>query len=424
MTPGLTWTYLADGGVLEPITAVATSKDGGKSTFIVADETHLWLDPRLKRLHATLTRNITKRRIANGWMLETSTMYAPGEGSVVEETHRVAKAMTGVLFDHRQAPAVDVKDDEALAKALRYVYGPAAEWMDIDQIIQAEFRDPTKRESDGRRYWLNQAWTTEEKFISAAQWDACAEPERVIQPGVRVVLALDGSYNGDTTGVVVASLDDRPHLDVVGCWHRPDNAPADWEVDVLDVEEAIRQAAKRWQVVELAADPFRWTRSLQVLADEGLPTVVFPQTTARMTPSTRRLYDLTTTQGLSHSGDPRLREHMLNAVLNNDHRGYRLAKPNKESPYRIDLAVCAVMAIDRVCTLGTDRGPMIWSLDEVVAELRARQAAQQAHPEAGQVPTMAEEDDEPEEAPKPDKLKPHPNFIALEDMPYDPWSIR
>jgi phage terminase large subunit-like protein len=422
---GMTRTYLADGGVLEPITAVATSKDGGKSTFVIADETHLWVDPRLKRLHATLTRNITKRRIANGWLLETSTMYAPGEGSVAEETHRVAKGMAGVLFDHREAPEVDLADDEALARALAEVYGPAAAWMDIDQIIQAEFRDPTKRESDSRRYWLNQPWTIEEKFVTAAQWDACADPRRAIPPGSRVVLALDGSFNNDTTGVVVASLDERPHLDVVGCWRRPDNAPAGWEIDVLAVEEAVRQAAKRWQVVELAADPYRWTRTLQLLADEGIPTVVFPQTTARMTPATRSLYDAVTTLGLSHSGDPRLREHMLNAVLKNDSRGYRLAKPTKDSPYRVDLAICAVMALDRARTLGADRGPMVWSIREVMEELRAKQAAETEpeRPDPRQIPTMAEDDDdEPPEPQQPPVVG--ARFIPLAEMPiYDPWRI-
>lgn len=34
-------------GFVEPVTSADASKDGGKSTFIVADETHLWTLPRL-----------------------------------------------------------------------------------------------------------------------------------------------------------------------------------------------------------------------------------------------------------------------------------------------------------------------------------------------------------------------------------------
>ena len=34
------------------------------------------------------------------------------------------------------------------------------------------FRDPQNRESDNRRYWLNQPWTTEDKFTTPNAWDA------------------------------------------------------------------------------------------------------------------------------------------------------------------------------------------------------------------------------------------------------------
>jgi phage terminase large subunit-like protein len=43
------------------------------------------------------------------------------------------------------------------------------------------------------------------------------------------------------------------------------------------VEDALRIACKRWRVQTIVADPFRWARSLQMLADEGLPVEEFPQ---------------------------------------------------------------------------------------------------------------------------------------------------
>ena len=39
---------------------------------------------------------------------------------------------------------------------------------------------------------------------------------------------------------------------------------------------AIREACRRWRVVEIIADPFRWTRTLQALEAEKLPVVEFP----------------------------------------------------------------------------------------------------------------------------------------------------
>ena len=124
----------------------------------MADEVHLWTTPELHRLYATVTRNIVKRRIADGWLMVTSTMYAPGEDSVAETIHAAArgKKMAGLLWDHREAPAdIDVNDDAQLHAGLEYVYGAAAPWTNIDGIV-AEFHDPTKSEGDNRRYWLNQ----------------------------------------------------------------------------------------------------------------------------------------------------------------------------------------------------------------------------------------------------------------------------
>jgi len=73
---GLTRTVLPGRrGFIKPVTSADGSADGAKSTFIVADETHLWVLPRLKRLHGVMTRNLLKRKLASGWMLETSTMY-------------------------------------------------------------------------------------------------------------------------------------------------------------------------------------------------------------------------------------------------------------------------------------------------------------------------------------------------------------
>lgn len=351
---GLRSCYAA-GGSVEAITAAAKSKDGGKSTFIVADETHLWTSPRLHDLHATLTRNITKRKIGNGWMLETSTMYAPGEESVAELTHETAQQVPGVLFDHKQASMdVDIRDDDQLRDALRHVYGAAAAWTNVDGIIADEFRNPQKRESDCRRYWLNQPVVTEEKFVDPLVWDALADPERAIEPREKVVLGFDGSLNNDSTGILVVTLDKKPHLDVVSCWERPDGwAGKDWRVDRHEVVASIKAAAERWDVVDVAADPSWWKQTLEELDDEGIPIFEYPQSSSVMTPATKRLFDLVNGDGLTHSGDERLRRHVLNAVVKDDSRGFRLTKESKKSRRKIDLAVCAVMAVDRAADAGT-----------------------------------------------------------------------
>ena len=344
-------------GTVEPSTSSDSSKDGGKSTFIVADETHLWVMARLRRLHGIMTRNLLKRKVASGWMLETSTMYAPGEQSVAEGTHAYAQSISegrvrdrSLLFDHRQArESWNLERRGDRVKALQESYGPAAAWMDLEAIADS-FTDPQVKEAEFRRYWLNQPVTTSGSWLPFGAWDARVV-EREIPDGADVVLALDGSFNADTTGIVAVELCDVPHVAVVAAWERPIDAPADWRVPIAEVEETARAAALRWRVRELTADPYRWQRSLESLEADGLPVTEFPQSAQRMTPATRAFYSAVVDGELTQSGDPMLARHIGNAVLKDDTRGVRIVKESKLSVRRIDLAVCAVMALARAQAL-------------------------------------------------------------------------
>jgi hypothetical protein len=112
-------------------------------------------------------------------------------------------------------------------------------------------------------------------------WASCTDSVHLIPDGAEVVLSFDGSFNGDTTVLVVATVDQRPHIDLVELWEA-----AGTQVAIVDVEQAIRTACRRWRVLEIAADPFRWARSLQLLDGEGLPVLEYPQSPGRMTPAT------------------------------------------------------------------------------------------------------------------------------------------
>ena len=84
-------------------------------------------------------------------------------------------------------------------------------------------------------------------------------------------------------------------------------------------------------VREITADPFRWQRTLQVLADERLPVTEYPQIPSRMTPACSQFYEACIEGTLTHSGDTRLARHVANAVLRTDSRGARIVKESKHS---------------------------------------------------------------------------------------------
>lgn len=235
--------------------------------------------------------------------------------------------------DHRD-PAVWAEANPALGDFLH------ADDFDASMRTtpEAEFR--TKR--------LNMFVPSSAAWLPYGMWDACHTDRPVPEDGTDIIVGFDGSYKGDSTALVGCTIEGTPHLWVIEAWERKDSADPHWRVDIAEVEHAIRQACARWHVVEVACDPYRWQRSMQALLEEDLPIVEWPTgTPARMVPACAKFYDAAAEQKLSHDGDPRLARHVGNAVLKIDHIGPRIVKDHKDSPRKIDLAVCAVIAHDR-----------------------------------------------------------------------------
>ena len=214
---------------------------------------------------------------------------------------------------------------------------------------------PKTRESTFRRARLCQFVTdTSGGFLSPGVWDGLSTGEPITE-GERVVIALDASVNDDSTGLLMATVNKHPHLDVLGLWEKPEGRD-DWRVPILEVEDAIREAAKTYQVVEVVADPFRLSRTLQVLESEGLPVVEFPHSVSRLTRATSDVLQAANNGEISHSGDPRLAAHVAAAVLTEDARGVRLEKGSRRrSARKIDLAACLVMAHSRATWRATKK---------------------------------------------------------------------
>ncbi len=250
------------------------------------------------------------------------------------------------------------------------------DFLDPEKMAAASRKLP---EADYKTKRLN-IWVSQAKvWLPDGVWEKCELPGEIPR-GVDVCLGFDGSFNNDSTALIVvrpgeelnfdprapehADLDEderdrlalelnaglrRPHIDVVQAWERPTDAPPDWSVPILEVEEAIRAACKRWSVREIVCDPARWARTYQILEDEGLPVVEFPQSPARMVPATQRFYEGVMNQTITQSGDPRLARHVGNAVVRNTAKGFMIFKETKGSPRKIDLAVASIIALDRAC---------------------------------------------------------------------------
>jgi len=338
------------GSVYKVLSAEAYSKEGLNPTLVLFDEVHVQPNRELWDVMAQAMGARTEPLMVGittaGVRFDTS-----GQDSLCYSMYQYGrKIVTGELDDpsfffawwEPREPSADHRDPMVQREA-NPGFGDIVSAEDFETMVlktpEAEFR--TKR--------CNQFVASATAWLPAGAWTACKD-ERAVPDGVEVCLGFDGSFNNDSTALVVVSCGDVPHVDVVECWEKPAEAGQDWAVPIVEVEDKIRESCRRWKVREIVCDPFRWARTYQILEDEGLPIVEYPQSSARMTPATQRLYEAVLNAGVTQSGDPRLDRHISNAVLKQDSRGTRITKEAKNSARKIDLAVAAVMAFDRAAT--------------------------------------------------------------------------
>lgn len=341
--------YTATGSVYRVLSAEAFTKEGLNPNLVLFDEVHAQPSRELWDVMA-LASGARRDPLMVGITTAGVRSDTTGQDSLCYSMYQYGKRLAvGELVDPsffmawwEASPDADHRDPQTWRDA-NPGYG---DFIDPEDFAAAVLKTP---EPEFRTKRCNQWVSSAATWLPHGTWAACTD-ERPVPDGAQVVLGFDGSFNNDSTALVVVELgtDDRaPHLDVAGCWERPPHADPSWAVSIVEVEEAIRQACRRWSVQAVTGDPFRWARTLQALEAEGLPMEEFPQSPQRMVPATQRFYEAVLNGSLTHSGDPRLARHIDNAVLRVDQRGSRLSKETRASPRKIDLAVAAVMALDR-----------------------------------------------------------------------------
>jgi phage terminase large subunit-like protein len=224
-----------------------------------------------------------------------------------------------------------------------------------DLVDKADFESAVKRtpEAEFRTKRLNQWVSSQTAWLPAGSWDEL-KSEREVSPDDEIILGFDGSFSGDCTVLVACTVpkseDEKPFLWLVKEWEKDLTIHDDlWRVDIQEVEETIMNFIQKYpRTREVACDPFRWQRSMEVLADRGVPIVEWPSTSAkRMVQACAKFYDSVTGGTLEHDGSPVLTRHLDNAVTKIDNLGIRIVKENRNSPRKIDAAVAAVIAFDR-----------------------------------------------------------------------------
>ncbi len=349
------------GSVYKVLSAEAYSKEGLNPNLVLFDEVHVQPNRELWDV-MSLAAGARPEPLMVGITTAGSRYDTSGQDSLAFQLYEYGQR---IVSDEVDDPSFffcwweprDPDADHRDPKTWRQANPGFGDLVSVEDFATTVLRTP---EAEFRAKRCNQFTVGLQAWLPFGAWAWCLDPDGGIEPGAEVVLGFDGSHNGDSTAIVIVSCGEIPRIEVGACWERPSDEGPDWSVPIADVEQRIRRICRRFSVREIAADPFRWARTLQTLEAEGLPVVEFPQSPARMTPATQRFYEATMNRQLTHSGDPRLSRHMDAAVLKVDSRGQRVTKESKHSARRIDLAVAAVMAFDRASAMDVHPMPAIY----------------------------------------------------------------
>jgi hypothetical protein len=293
-----------------------------------------------------------------------------------------------------------------LRRILESVRG-GAWWLDIENLTNS-ILNKKHRPSRSRRFWFNQVVASEDAWLDPdairkavdplareQREDSDRDSRTVLEAGWLVaanepiVMFFDGSKSDDSTALVGCRLRDG-YVFTIGVWQKPQGKRGEtWLAPRGAVSRRVAEAFELFNIVAFWGDPSHAkddedsSRYWDGLFDEWMQTYRFKAdgVTERLSskfwpvkgghrkhaimfdmagPDQQKLFVAAAEEFVEsmenvndideyaptffHDGHPALMEHLRNAIRNPGQWGISLMKENRESPKKIDLAVCAVGA--------------------------------------------------------------------------------
>ena len=364
--------HLASGATLKAVSSDAAAQNGKTPAFVLIDEIHAW---KKRQLYDVLSTGLTKT--ANTLKIVIS-QAGRGTDNVADEVFGYARkvasgeidnpGMLPVLFE--TAPDADWKDEAVWHRAnpgLQFGYPNLKKLRKFAK--EAEHR-PAMREkflNDHLNVWLSGHAAP---WIETEQWDKGGSPIDLDErEGEQAWIGVDLGSTSDLTAIVVALRDDDGGFTVIPSVFAPEAAlrrrqergEAPYQLwadeghliatpgDIIDqslIEDHLRDLCKRFDVQEIAFDPWS-ARTLMVrLLSDGLPAVEHRQGFRSFAEPMRTFETAVLANTLRHGGHPVLRWCVGNVVVDQDPAGN--LKPTKSKAIeKIDAAVAAIMAVGR-----------------------------------------------------------------------------
>ncbi len=345
----------ADGrpGKIFRVAAAAGTNEGGLPSLFICDELHEWGDvgSNKARVHTVIGKSTKKRKTPRGpgRILNLSTAGFDVDHSLLGAMYKQGiKARRNphlaprLLFDWREAPeGLDYTKRADRETAVKAASGAAdVLWSTVDRVN--DWGKPSMPSHEWIRYYANK-WVdvAEESWLKdhPAAWSSCLG-EWVSDRRNPFVVVVDMALKHDSVAVShMERLSDGRVAVTSRIWEAMGG-----RIDHLDVFNHVRKVAVGPGFRGVVYDPRFFEVPGRTLEDEGILTIQFDQTPARMAPACGLAFQMILDGKIVHNGDEQLAAHVKAAVKREQDRGgFTLSKG--KSKRHIDAAITLCMGV-------------------------------------------------------------------------------
>ncbi len=378
--------------VYRPISAEAFTKHGYNPHGIIIDELHA---QKKRDLVDAFTTALGARD--QPLLVYLTTADIEGE-SICNEKHGYAcRVRDGTFEDSSFLPMIfeALPEDDWKSPATWRKANPNLGVSISETFVARECRRAQESpiyEGTFKRLHLNMITPSISAYIPKDVWDACCHPlnDLSLLKGRKCYGGLDLSSIKDTTALVWAfppidkdpffrllpriwipgrSAEERERSDRVpyGQWKRDGHViftPGN-RVQYSAIEQQIKDDAKAFSVVDIAADPWSLEYLRQRVTEYGGPEIVVFRQGWRSMSAPCKEFDRMAAEGeLAHDGNPCLRWQIGNVLIEQDKSENWRPIKEENTPKRIDAAVSAIMAIGRSMIDDENAGTSIYDTDK------------------------------------------------------------
>lgn len=359
-----------NGGVYRVLSAEAHTKHGFNTHAVLFDELHA--QPN-RELWDVLTMGAGAARSQPVFFTITTAGF--DRDSICWEIHKYAtKVRDGIIDDPSFLPVLYYADDDDdwTDEKVWYKCNPSLGiTIDIESMRDScrMAKETPLLENTFRQLHLNQWVKQSSRFIPMRYWDECPPLTDLDLDGEEVYCGLDLASTTDIAALVLVHPCDDKTFDVIPYFWIPEDSLKNRTINdenmytawiqsglmeatpgnVIDynyIRQKIFDLSEKYQIKEIAFDPWNATQLVRDLEDDGATMVPMRQGFVSMTGPTKEFLTLVLSRRIRHGGHPVLRWMADNMVVRKDPAGN--LKPDKEkSTEKIDGMVALIMALDR-----------------------------------------------------------------------------